>query len=61
MRFKEIIRGGQWFDLWFGKPDETDRIAHGSKPAREVFVGTLELFIQLAEESIRTGEPIVSC
>jgi len=61
VHFQEISEGEKWFDLWFSKPQGTKRIAFSYKPAREVFAYTLELFIDLADESIRTQEPIVFC
>ena len=61
LHFKELNQGDEWFDRWFSKSPDTDRIVYGCKPAREVFAGTLELFRDLAQESVRTGEPIVFC
>jgi hypothetical protein len=61
VHFKELAKGSPWFDLWFSKPKEAEAIVFGYKPAREVFAGTLDLFVALAQESVATGEPIVFC
>jgi hypothetical protein len=57
-RLKRIAKDGALFEAWTARPEGTEEIVHGSKPAYEVFRHTHDLFRELARESEETGEGI---
>jgi hypothetical protein len=57
-RLKRIVKDSVLFETWTRRPEGTEEIVHGSKPAYEVFKRTHDLFRELARESEETGEGI---
>jgi hypothetical protein len=57
-RLKRIAKDNALFEAWTSRPAGTEEIAHGSKPAYDVFRHTHDLFRDLARESEDTGEGI---